>query len=115
MPISQEEIKRIKKYIKANNIPINNPNSILTGYVDQCSFVNAEGRCAIYPVHPEVCSYYSCHTAKEYHPSNHINKNIRHMLLTFDPDAYCPKDPSEVKIIDLLYQAKKKNLKDAIL
>jgi Fe-S-cluster containining protein len=107
LTVSQKEIARIKKYISQNNIEINNPNSIVSGYIDKCPFVNKKGKCSIYEVRPEVCAYYSCHNIFEYRPFNHKDKEVINMLLTFKPDAFCPNAPN-IEALNLIYQNKKK-------
>ena len=106
LTVSEDEIVRIKKYITKNKIEINNPNTIFSGYVDQCPFVNKEGKCSIYSVRPEICSYFDCHN-HGYRPFNHKDKSIINMLLTFNPQAFCPNAP-DIKQMNEVYQEKKK-------
>lgn len=109
LTVSKEEVARIKKYINKNKVTVNNPNTIFSGYIDKCPFVNEQGKCNIYEVRPEICSYYSCHNIHEYRPFNHQNKEVINMLLTFKPNAFCPDAP-DVKALNLIYQTKKKQV-----
>lgn len=65
LPVSQKEIKEIKRYIKKNHIqeqrhnyPVKNLRFELT-----CPFLNDSKRnnkCEIYPVRPEICRSFIC-------------------------------------------------------
>lgn len=109
LTVSDKEINRIKKYIKDNNIAIHNHNTIFSGYVDKCPFVNKDGKCDIYSVRPEICSYFDCSKKLEYRPFNHKDKSVVNMLLTFNPQAFCPNAP-DIAELNKTYQEKKKKV-----
>lgn len=65
LPMSKEEIGKIRKYIKENNIkeykrvfPLKNPTINMT-----CPFMDdskQKEKCRIYPVRPEICRQFIC-------------------------------------------------------
>lgn len=63
-PISQEEIKRIKAYIKKNGIPAQKHFLPLAKYPQAdftCPFRNnTERKCMIYEVRPAICRDFRC-------------------------------------------------------
>ena len=60
LPLTLDEIKTIKEYIKEHNIKMENPVRGNNVYV-RCPFYNIdEKKCNIYEVRPEVCKAYRC-------------------------------------------------------
>ena len=64
LPVSEKEIKRIKKYVVEHNIKINvNPiNTLSEKMIDlTCPFRNnKERKCDIYEVRPKICRSFIC-------------------------------------------------------
>ncbi len=65
LPISKAEIKRIKRYVRENNIqPHVIPKVFGQPMVDHtCPFMRmdvSKERCMIYPVKPEICTEFIC-------------------------------------------------------
>lgn len=68
LPISEEEINKIRRFIKSNNvkemkhiIPTATPTLDMT-----CPFRNdAERICTIYPVRPQICKDFRCDKPKK--------------------------------------------------
>lgn len=60
LPISKQEIARIKKYIKENNIKEQRHN--FTSGVDMtCPFRDeVNKKCLIYPIRPQICRSFVC-------------------------------------------------------
>ena len=76
LPISNTELKRIKKYVKRHNVRANynaintyeNPVLDIT-----CPFRNnAENKCDIYEVRPWICQKFTCGDCK-----HHMAKNVK--------------------------------------
>lgn len=58
--LSRKEIKRIAKYIKQNKIEAT-PRNILVAYDNTCPFRdNANKKCKIYEVRPDICRVFKC-------------------------------------------------------
>lgn len=66
LPLSSEEVRRIKKYIKKNGIKEQRHNALI-GYDMTCPFRNeAERKCSIYEVRPAICRQFMCnHTEQD--------------------------------------------------
>lgn len=111
LPISKEEVGRIKQYIKKNNIvPVNRNNILIGEYIDICPFLSKENKCNIYEIRPEVCRNFLCseilnHTGENI---NHRNKHIINMLTEFYPDAFVPNKIPNLVEINKLYEGKKR-------
>lgn len=89
VPLSQKDIVRIKKYIKAHHIkPIRHGSVLLVNpTVDlMCPFLDTTAgsnkKCIIYPVRPTVCKYYMCSSF-----SSQEKKQQTFMELLKNPDA----------------------------
>lgn len=108
LTVSEKEIEKIKEYLWMNGIRGTNPNTVFTGFIDRCPFVNRAGKCDIYEVRPEICSYFQCNRMNEYRPFNHANKKVVNMVKEFCPNAYIPSDMPDEKELNSIYQAKKK-------
>ena len=109
LPISKEEIKKIKQYIADNNIaPVNRNNMFTTSYVDVCPFLNYDNRCNIYDIRPEICSYFECEgERKDFH---HMDKQIVNLFNVFYPMIKIPNAP-DARRYDNIYQSKKSKIK----
>lgn len=60
IPLTKDEVEKIKRYVKKNNIKMRERESIL-GYDGRCIFLDPKTRkCMIYPVRPFVCSDFLC-------------------------------------------------------
>lgn len=88
LPMNQEEINTIKKYIKKHNIKptIRVLNVLATPTIDlRCPFLDEtkELKCKIYPVRPQICREFICNVGKRFVPSlavldgKHHNVNVR--------------------------------------
>lgn len=90
---TKEEIKRIKKYMKENNIKLKSPYSVLnTTYVESCPFLNDEKKCSIYPARLNICRTFSCN--EELHEEmDYKGTEIIDMLATFGENLYYPCKP----------------------
>lgn len=90
LPLSSKEIKRIRNYIKANNIkPVNHIPAVLnTPTLDLvCPFLNSEKQCNIYPVRPEICKQFTCHNwDKTFHVNNIMDYKGVSVRATFFPN-----------------------------
>ena len=63
LPISEAEIRKIKKYIREHNIKeqIHRPPTVNSVWDLTCPFRNnKERRCEIYPVRPLICKEFKC-------------------------------------------------------
>ena len=112
--LTEAEIKRIKNYVKKNNIkpcnhipPLTEPGTSIDLL---CPFLNTnkeKEKCTIYEVRPAICQIFLCsmktplqmlnNASKENKDAimgmmqdDHISKRIIHMGQTFYPDIYCP-------------------------
>lgn len=70
LPVSKEEIDKIKKYVKTHNIKPHQIALPLSGpIVDAtCPFLDntkEKDRCKIYPVRPLVCQCFTCHSTEK--------------------------------------------------
>ena len=101
LPISKEEVGRIKQYIKKNNIvPVNRNNVLSEEYIDICPFLSKDNRCNIYELRPEVCKSFMCCNILDSKKElvNHKTKEVTNLLKTFFPNSYCPKIPDFEKV-----------------
>ena len=109
--VSDKEVKKIKKFIKKNNIKLINRNNVLTQQYDNtCPFLTKNNKCMIYEVRPEQCRHFICSeymNNKSYF--NHLDKHIINMLLTFSPDSYCPDAP-DIQGMNEVYDKEKQKL-----
>ena len=77
LPISDKEIKNIKKYIKNKKlkiVPAYQKTCLSEVINGNCPFLDldAENKCQIYPVRPAICKIYSCRD----HVHGNFNLNI---------------------------------------
>ena len=104
--LREQEIKKIKKFIKQNNIKCNNKNSVMLntsgGYIDRCPFLSNDNLCMIYEVRPEICKEFKCSSYCDVENTNMNYKNVRaiNMLKTFYPDEYCPYNGIDLDLIN---------------
>lgn len=115
--LEDQEIKRIKKFIRENDIKCNNKNSIMLasseGYIDRCPFLSNDNLCMIYEMRPQICRDFKCSTfcdLKNTTETNYEKVKAINMIKTFYPNEYCPCDDSELNLIN----EKLNNLKDRI-
>lgn len=61
LPISPKDIERMKKYIKANNIKIQQQVLVMQSKL-MCPYYtgNKEKGCSIYAARPDICRFYQC-------------------------------------------------------
>ena len=60
LPLSKDEVKRIKKYIKTHNIK-EYRNKLLNGIDGTCPFRDeTEKKCTIYEIRPDICKGFVC-------------------------------------------------------
>lgn len=69
IPLTQEDIFRIKNYMKTHPVERNVMTDASGNYLVLCPFLSESG-CQIYPVRPEVCRGFSC-----WHNNFSIKKN----------------------------------------
>jgi len=62
LPLSQKEIDRIHKYVKAHNLHEHTSLVVMGNFLDAtCPFRNSvKKRCDIYEVRPEICRCFRC-------------------------------------------------------
>lgn len=83
LPMSDKEVSRIKKYIKANNIkeykhliPLLNTSVDMT-----CPFRNDDKKiCTIYEVRPEICRQFVCDNEKRTKHNRELMKQTRKIV-----------------------------------
>jgi Fe-S-cluster containining protein len=65
LPLSDGEVKRIKQYIKKHNIKEQRHNAMV-GVDMTCPFRDeANKKCLIYEIRPEICRQFMCNHTKE--------------------------------------------------
>lgn len=65
LPLSDSEVKRIKQYIKKHNIKEQRHNAMV-GVDMTCPFRDeANKKCLIYEIRPEICRQFMCNHTKE--------------------------------------------------
>ena len=83
LPMTKKEIKRIKRYIREHKIK---EQKVLAVYANPlvdltCPFMRkdvAKDRCMIYPVKPEICTFFKCDNEKN---GKHYDGNREGMML----------------------------------
>ena len=60
IPITEEEVKKIREYIKENDIKMVMPITKEGRHIKCCFYDFENHRCNIYPVRPEVCRKFIC-------------------------------------------------------
>ena len=90
---TKEDIDRVKRYMKENNIILKSPYSVLnTEYKANCPFLDENKKCKIYPARLTVCRTFSCN--EELHEEmNYKGTKIIDMLDTFGENLYYPCKP----------------------
>lgn len=68
LPMNRQEIETIKKYVKRHHIEPHTMPKVLSrqSFDATCPFLDltkGTERCKIYPVRPEICREFCCHTA----------------------------------------------------
>ena len=108
---TKEEINRIKKYMKENNIVLKTPYSIFNKeYKPACPFLDENKKCIIYPVRLKICSTFSCN--KELHEEmSYKDTEIIDMLETFGENLYYPCKP-DLQQLNNTWKAKVKKAYD---
>ena len=104
--LSQKEIKTIDEYLKKHKIKAT-PRCPLVSYDNTCPFRdNAEKKCKIYEVRPEICRVYKCDkTAKEVYEnreltnSNKLPRSMRNLFFG-DPGAKWFLDTLHMPVFD---------------
>lgn len=69
IPLTQEDIRRIKKYMSTHNVDRNICTDEHGNYMILCPFLSESG-CQIYDMRPEVCRGFCC-----WHNQDDINRN----------------------------------------
>lgn len=110
LPLTEREIKKIKQYVRRNNIQSLNQNTNPNNdkYVDKCPFLTENNRCKIYIHRPEVCRRYMCGD-RELGSFNHRDKKLVNMITEFFPDEECFNAP-DVNRMDAEYQRRKEEI-----
>lgn len=61
LPLSREEINRIRRYIRVNGIKEKHNNVLMQGFDMTCPFRDEVNRvCTIYRIRPEICREFRC-------------------------------------------------------
>lgn len=95
--ISEQEKKKIKKFIRENHIKPLNTQNVLMSYQDICPFRNnKEHKCEIYSVRPEICQKFQCYKAEKEN-LNYKIMQAENMLKLFYPQEYC-EDTTEQQL-----------------
>lgn len=111
LPMSEYEIKKIKKYMKRNpekfGDPIN-PNDNLNekNYKDVCPFIDENGRCKIYVHRPEMCKKFIC--GKHTMDFNYGDKALYNMWDIFYPEILVLNKPDIIEMNKYFSQMKEK-------
>lgn len=90
LPVTKKEIERIRRYIKENQIPVQN-NADPTA----CPFRSeAEGKCLVYPVRPAICRDFRCDKPAKNIPAR---AHLYHgKIIIYDMRAaFCGKEAQE--------------------
>ena len=96
IPFTDNDVQRIKKYVRKHNIQPQDRNTE-NGFLSQCCFLDRENnRCTIYPVRPYVCSDFICSRKNwkskrdEYESKATYNstKSKKLIIATFDDKIY---------------------------
>ena len=68
LSMTEKEFNKIKEYVRIHNIrPIRRLFLSIGTYDDTCPFADHENkRCLIYPVRPQICRKFSCHSKFDY-------------------------------------------------
>ena len=97
IPFNDEDITRIKEYVKEHNIKPQDRLNKLTGSFDaRCCFYDTKNKvCTIYPVRPFVCKDFICSRENwkqkrdEYERRAKYNSTLNEMIMaTFDDKIY---------------------------
>ena len=84
LPISAEEIKRIRRYIKKHGIKEHKHNypTAVPAYDFTCPFRNdAEKKCDIYEIRPEICRDFKCDKPSKGEPISRELKTGARMIV----------------------------------
>ena len=68
LPVSDLELKRIKRFVKRNHIKVQKRNFINSALDLTCPFMRMDStneKCLIYPVRPDICAKFKCDHAKQ--------------------------------------------------
>ena len=124
VPFNDDDIDRIKKYVKENNIKQTNRVNVLTGSFNaHCCFLDTiRNRCKIYPVRPYVCRDFMCNQKDwickrdEYESKAKYNSTFNTQIMaTFDDKVYDDYEPILRYILYSLYEKCGKQLDHSVL
>lgn len=81
LPMTEKEIKRIRRYVRENHIKPQNLPLVFSGPVIDmsCPFMRKDvscDRCTIYPVKPKICSQFICNDPTS-QLENHATADMR--------------------------------------
>lgn len=98
---TDQEIKKVKEYIKKYNIKPVNRNTIFDKEQKNiCPFLNKDNICLIYPVRLKMCQRFFCGNRKEDNGlETYKNVKVISMIQTFFPDEFMTNSP-----FDLTYE-----------
>lgn len=97
IPFNDDDITRIKQYVKEHNIkPYDRLNKMTGGFEARCCFYDVkEKKCTIYPVRPYACRDFICSRKDwklkrdEYEIKAKYNSTLNRMIMaTFDDKIY---------------------------
>lgn len=88
--LTNEEVLKIRKYIKKHNIAAVNRNTVFQ-FMNVCPFLNYNKKCNIYEVRPQICKNFSCDTSKSKDLSDYSKVRAIDMIATFYPDEFSEK------------------------
>ena len=112
IPFNDDDIDRIKKYVKANDIKQTNRINVLTRVFNaHCCFLDTVNhKCKIYPVRPYVCRDFMCNRQNwlskrnEYESKAKYNSTINTQIMaTFDDKIYNDYEPILRYIFGIIY------------
>jgi len=103
LPYSDHEIKKIRQYVRRNEIKPAHLN------FDSCPFLTNDKRCQVYIHRGEICKSFICNTHLT--TFNHRDKKMVDLWQEFYPDLTEGVAPNvDVKALDEVYQFKKQEI-----
>lgn len=95
---TDQEIKKIKEYVKKYNIKPVNRNTIFDKEQKNiCPFLNKDNICLIYPVRLKMCQRFFCGNKKEDNGlETYKNVKVISMMQTFFPNEFMTNSPFDL-------------------
>lgn len=83
LPLSQDDIKRIRKYLSSHKVKDHRNNVVQAGFDFTCPFRdNVKRRCAIYEARPAICREFKCDQTPERIAENKAFFNTRYNVVS---------------------------------